>query len=251
MGELKKLTQRQAEVLSFIVESIKQNGFAPTMVEIAHRFGFLSPNAASSHVCELERKGYLRRTRGAARAIVPTIDASSSLPHVSALPAEQAKSEWQTALELFIYEPSTGNFYSRFSPGGSLRRVGFINSRGYVDISFDGANVSGHRLAWLYVTGKWPSQSIDHINGIRADNRFENLRDASPEINAQNQRRARAGSASGLLGAHKNTKPTGLPWRSRIRVNGRVIELGEFETPEQAHRAYVDAKRTYHLGCTI
>jgi hypothetical protein len=88
---------------------------------------------------------------------------------------------------------------------------------------------------------------VDHINGRRDDNRWCNLRDASRLVNQQNMRRAVAGSASGLLGAHKKRGK----WSSQIKVRGVLVKLGIFETADQAHAAYLAAKRQLHEGCTL
>ena len=250
MKNRRELTERQAQILSFLRASMDQNGFAPTIQDVANRFGFLSPNAALLHLQALEKKGYIRRVRGISRGISIVGD-TAHLPTVEALPAEPLKSDWQRAVEAFVYEQSTGNFYSRsLSKKTSMVTVGVINRMGYVDVNFNGDVVSGHRLAWLYMTGEWPRKSIDHINGERADNRFENLRDVSAMVNAQNIRAPRSTSSSGLLGAHKNNSPT-RPWRSRITAGGVLIDLGEFKTAEEAHEAYMTAKRLFHVGCTI
>ena len=104
-----------------------------------------------------------------------------------------------------------------------------------------------HRVMWLHVTGDWPAEVIDHINGDPTDNRFCNLRAVSHAVNMQNQRRASSASSTGLLGA--------IRWKHRfvaqITVGGRARHLGLFDTPEEAHAAYLRAKRVLHEGCTI
>jgi repressor LexA len=65
----KGLTKRQEEILDFIVERVRDEGFPPTLKEIAERFGLASPNAARDHVLALERKGFLRRTGEKSRAL--------------------------------------------------------------------------------------------------------------------------------------------------------------------------------------
>jgi hypothetical protein len=99
------------------------------------------------------------------------------------------------------------------------------------------------------MTGELPSGHIDHINGVRTDNRWVNLRDVTRLVNQQNMRRARKDSRSGLQGVQQ-TKPGGS-WRARIRLNGSVHHIGCFPTPEMAHEAYVATKRKFHEGCTI
>lgn len=129
------------------------------------------------------------------------------------------------------------------------RIAGHLDAHGYLTMQIGKRHYYAHRLAWLWVNGSWPEGDIDHINGNRADIRICNLRDATRTINAQNQRRARGKSVSGLLGAHRH--PSTGRWLARIVVAGRLIRLGDFATPEQAHECYIEAKRRLHAGCTI
>lgn len=152
--------------------------------------------------------------------------------------------------ELMSYDPETGLFNWLRPPRGYRkgRELG-ANSKGYVLIGVDGGRYLAHRLAWLYVHGNFPNCCVDHINGNTKDNRIENLRDVSVQVNSQNRKKAQSNSKSGLLGA-AFYKRTGK-WQSTIRVNGRHKALGYYDTPEQAHDAYLSAKRQLHAGCTI
>lgn len=113
----------------------------------------------------------------------------------------------------------------------------------------DGGRYPTHRLVWLYHHGVMPSGHIDHINGDPDDNRIENLRDVSVMVNRQNIKRAYKSKRRGLLGAHFN-KASGK-WAAAICVNYKQIHLGFFATAEDAHAAYLAAKRRLHEGCTI
>lgn len=151
---------------------------------------------------------------------------------------------------LVKYDPDTGLF-TNISPRkkivvGSLAGT-FDKSNGYICLCVDRQRVYGHRLAYLYMTGEWPDGLIDHINGVRTDNRWANIRLGSRELNQQNMRKANKTSASGLIGAFKKRNK----WESKIKVHGIAIGLGSFDTAEQAHHAYVQAKRLHHAGCTI
>jgi hypothetical protein len=119
----------------------------------------------------------------------------------------------------------------------------------YYQIGIDGRLYQAHRLAWLYVHGEWPTGHIDHLNGDGADNRIANLRDCAPVVNYQNRRVARVDSKTGLIGAFKNHKNS--KYHSKIRVAGKQVYLGTFDSPEDAHVAFVAAKRMYHQGCTL
>lgn len=123
-------------------------------------------------------------------------------------------------------------------------------SNGWI-VSVDGKQYKAHHLAWVMCYGVWPTQVIDHMDGDRRNNRQDNLRDVTTQLNAQNQRKATAANkSSGLLGVSA-TKSRINPWKAQIRVNERITHLGSFRTKEEAHLAYVTAKRTYHEGCTL
>lgn len=151
--------------------------------------------------------------------------------------------------EVLDYNPETGLFLWKMAFCRKVR-VGAsagCSYGGYKHISVDKRLYRAHRLAWLYVHGEWPAGDIDHINGNRSDNRIANLRDVSRRVNLQNIRDPKPSNKSGLLGASKN----GKFWAAVIRTNGKRLFVGNFPTPEQAHHAYVEAKRRMHEGCTI
>lgn len=152
--------------------------------------------------------------------------------------------------ELLKYDPETGVFVSLTNRGRNTtegRIAGGRRPNGYLVIRLDGVQHRAHRLAWLYMTGEWPEHEIDHINGDRADNRFANLRDVTRTVNQQNLRVAHRSSKSGLIGAWKRRNR----WMAAIRVDGKQICVGQFDTPEEAHSAYLAAKRRLHAGNTI
>ena len=99
-----------------------------------------------------------------------------------------------------------------------------------------------HRLAWLYMTGEWPSQEIDHIDGNGLNNRFSNLRLASHSQNICNSR-VRRDNKLGIRGVSRR----GNRFRARIRISGKRIDLGYFDTPEEASVAYQKAAQE-HFG---
>lgn len=156
--------------------------------------------------------------------------------------------------ELLHYDADTGVFTWINPPGMKMRRGALAGSssrgdRGYVVIGIGGRRYRAHRLAWLYATGEWPTGEIDHLNGQRNDNRFANLRDVTHSLNTQNLRAKRDRTRSGLLGAQFRGRTR--RWRAQIRIGKVRYELGEFDTPEEAHAAYLAAKRKLHEGCTI
>lgn len=146
--------------------------------------------------------------------------------------------------ELLHYDPLTGTFRWRFDRGPIKGKsiAGTITCYGYISISVDGKKYPAHRLAWLYSNGAFPS-SIDHKNGVRSDNRIENLREASAKQNMQNMRSAHKTNKSGFLGVHAHAHGA---WRAQIRIDGKKIYIGTYSTPELAHAAYLAAKKSSH-----
>lgn len=148
--------------------------------------------------------------------------------------------------KLLRYEPETGLFYWLVS---LARRVkvgdiaGTVKNNGYIRIRINGKMHYSHRLAFFYHYGEWPVDQLDHIDGNPANNRIDNLRDANNSENAQN-RGVRSNNRSGFIGVHwyKQSKK----WRAEIRINGKQKHLGYFDAPQEAHKAYLEAKAELH-----
>lgn len=122
-------------------------------------------------------------------------------------------------------------------------RAGSLNINGYRNICFCGKRYKEHRLAWLYMFGTLPSQFIDHINGVRNDNRIENLREVTGNQNQYNAK-TRNDSSSKIKGVswHKATKK----WAARIKFEGKDKHLGVFPTVEEAIKAVTNARTEHH-----
>lgn len=155
--------------------------------------------------------------------------------------------------ELVSYDAESGVFTRIKTDRRNTRYLGPIPhnpcGNGYAYIGVEGKRYPAHRLAWLYVQGRWPDDDIDHINGNRTDNRLSNLRAVSREVNNQNRRKTRSNNKCGLMGVSWHTHSR--CWRARIMIRGKEIPLGHFDSKEQAYAAYLDAKRSLHAGCTI
>lgn len=122
--------------------------------------------------------------------------------------------------------------------------AGSCKPSGYVGIRLVGRVWYAHRLAWLYMTGEWPLADIDHKDRVRNNNRWENLRIASPSQNQYN--RIDQVPSSGYRGVtfHKQSGR----WRARIKANGRCHSLGYFDSAEAAGAAYAAAVPAFHGG---
>ncbi len=152
---------------------------------------------------------------------------------------------------LLEYSPDTGAFtwrtmLCRRNPVGAPAGCREVKS---TRIRIHGKAYQAHRLAWMYMTGAYPQNFIDHINGDPFDNRWLNLRDVTLSSNSQNQRRPHSRNKTGLLGAHSHGRNG--KWSSSIRAGGKNINLGTFSSALEAHTAYLTAKRRLHAGCTV
>jgi HNH endonuclease len=116
------------------------------------------------------------------------------------------------------------------------RIAGHLNNEGYiaVDLRWKGVRhqLLAHRIIWALLTGEWPETIIDHRNGATTDNRQENLRAANHSESAHNT----------ALSEFAGTSAVGRKWQARICVNRRYVYLGLFDSREQAHAAYLEAR---------
>lgn len=129
-------------------------------------------------------------------------------------------------------------------------RAGSLNGEGYIQIGINKRSYLAHRLAFIYIGCELDDSEIDHINGIKTDNRIINLRNVSKSKNLQNQRKNhRNNKSSGLLGVswHKGASK----WQAHIRTDNKRIHLGYFTDPKEAHLAYINKKRLLHSTCEI
>lgn len=163
--------------------------------------------------------------------------------HKTDLTAEQLK-------QLLSYDAETGVFTWCVSPSRSVKTgdiAGAQDDKGYLSIGLKGQIYKAHRLAWLYSHGEWPDGLIDHINCDKSDNRLCNLRVVNESGNSQNIRRPNRRNKSGFLGVIRFQNK----WRASLTVNKKTIWLGDYATPEEAHLAYIAAKRVHHNSCTL
>lgn len=135
------------------------------------------------------------------------------------------------------YDPETGHFTTLKSARKSWvgKKVGAVDGQGYIVVTLFRKHHRGHRLAWLYMTGEWPTE-IDHINGVTADNRWSNLRLATRRMNLGNR---------GAVDPTNHKKgvipwPSGK-WTANILSGKDRQYLGTFDTEDEAHEAYCKA----------
>jgi len=139
--------------------------------------------------------------------------------------------------ELLSYNPVTGKFTRRITVGRHLAgsEPGTIDDDGYVRITIDGEKYRAQRLAFLYMAGAFPDCEVDHEDRVRTNNAWDNLREATTQQNAAN----RVSPPGRKL--PKGVTPCGPRYSAGIKVNGKRVHLGVFDTPMAAHERYIEA----------
>lgn len=150
--------------------------------------------------------------------------------------------------QVLRYDPKTGLFVW-IAPRKSIQ-VGDIagdRSGRYVRIKLNQRQYPAHCLAWLYVTGKWPSSDLDHKDTNGQNNCWNNLRLATPMQNAANRKPSKYNKYTMLKGVtfqkQGNRKKR---WLASIKIAGRSRHIGYFTTAEEAHAAYVRRAKKVH-----
>lgn len=146
--------------------------------------------------------------------------------------------------ELLDYCPETGKFTwkidrKRLAKAGT--EAGSTNGNGYRQISVDGKLYLAHRLAWFYCFQEWPTKIIDHVNGIKDDNRLDNLQDISQNTNIR-----KANTKVGASG-YRNVRKICNRYQAAIKVSGKTVHIGMYESAEIAHDAVEKYKRDNNL----
>lgn len=148
--------------------------------------------------------------------------------------------------EILTYDPDTGIFTWKISPAASVKigaTAGSLSSPRYCQIRIEGYAYLAHRLVWLYIHGSFPPAQIDHINGIKKDNRLVNLRLATGRENQANIGITTRNS-SGFKGVC--WKKQAQKWYAYGSENGKPRHLGRFDTAEAASAAYEAFAKSRH-----
>ena len=139
--------------------------------------------------------------------------------------------------------PVTSKWDNRWNLTWAHKPAGSMSRTGYQIICVDYIRHMAHRLAWLIHFGDWPSGYIDHVNGVRSDNRINNLREASLSQNCQNSK-VRKDNTSGYKGVSKDHYTD--KWLAQVWKNGQHHRVGLFPTKEEAFAAYCEKAMELH-----
>lgn len=161
--------------------------------------------------------------------------------------SREASLSHETLTRVLDYDPATGVFVWKAPLSNRVKAgavAGQIDHHGHRNINVNGIRYGAHRLAWFYVHKAWPLDEIDHKNRIKDDNRIDNLREATRNENNRNVTKKRH-NTTGFKGVirHSTYKHK---FCAQIVVNRKNIYLGIFDTPEEAHAAYVEASKEHH-----
>ena len=149
---------------------------------------------------------------------------------------------------ILSYDPITGLFTRKLTTSPRAKKgdiAGYKMPSGYVSICVLRTRQYAHRLAWEIFYGVKPEFEIDHINGIRDDNRITNLRQCDKY---QNQCNRSSNKNARLKSKGVDFMKSKGKYRARIRVRGKDIHLGLFDSELEASVAYTNASKKYQEG---
>lgn len=149
----------------------------------------------------------------------------------------------EVAADIWSYDQDTGYFFWKTSPKYDIAvgsRAGWHDGK-YWRLRYRQKNYKASRVAWLMMTGGWPKDQVDHINGSKLDDRFINLREATNAENCRN-RPLRKDNKLSAKGVHK----TRYAYVAQVSVDGARTGLGSFRTREAAKAAYNTAALKLH-----
>jgi hypothetical protein len=147
--------------------------------------------------------------------------------------------------EVLDYNPITGIFIRKIRinkvKAGSI--AGTKTAQGYLSVSIDGRPYLLHRLVILFMTGSFPEKQVDHINGIRTDNRWMNIRNVSVQENSFNR----------VPNKNRELQVKNVYWipklkryRVKMKINKITTHFGYYDDLELAELVAKEAQQKYH-----
>lgn len=139
--------------------------------------------------------------------------------------------------QVLSYDQETGIFTWLCNRGRNNTQgkiAGVVDRNNYLYIRIYNKKHLAHRVAWLYMYGIWPNNQIDHINGVRNDNRINNLREVTNKENCQNRLKHKNGHLIGTTFRKDINR-----WVAQVNISGKQVYLGLYYTQQEAHKAYL------------
>ena len=148
---------------------------------------------------------------------------------------------------VFRYDQELGKFYWLITPNSRAKagdEAGYIcSTNGYHGLKYNGKDYLAHRVAWFFVSGTLPVEQIDHINGVRSDNRISNLRECTASQNQKNH----------CLHKNNTSGHSGVSWSEKrkkflvaVCVAGKRINIGRFADLSDAIAARKGAEKKFY-----
>lgn len=149
--------------------------------------------------------------------------------------------------ELLIYQPETGQLHNAVRRGRAQKGqlVTLHTSDGYLRVTVLRRTLLAHRVAWAMHYGEWPKGELDHVNGVRDDNRIDNLREATSQENSMNRGKYR-NNTSGYKGVTWDASRS--KWLVAVSKGGKREHVGRYDDLEVAVCAYKTRARILHGG---
>ena len=147
--------------------------------------------------------------------------------------------------KLLRVDEETGNLYWKVNRKARIKAgdvAGHITKQGYIRVTVLSQRIFAHHIVWAIVNGRWAKDQIDHINGVKLDNRPCNLREATAADNSKNICIS-VRNTSGYKGV--SWVPHLSKWKSELTVGGKRIYLGCHECKQRAAQVYEEAATKY------
>ncbi len=153
----------------------------------------------------------------------------------------------QAELKSYLFYDKETGIFIRIKTTSNRSKInsvaGNVCSNGYMEVRVAGKSYLQHRLAWLYEYGVWPSKMIDHINGVRNDNRIENLREVDFRENTYNSK-IRSDNKSGVRCVSWDKARNS--WEVRVKIDGKLKHFGNYKYLEDAKSKAEEIRKQHH-----